>query len=103
MKIYFYFLILLLIAFIKSQNNCKTIIPNKSSDCLLSSEDKKIYTYCCYKNDKYGKECFAFDNEDYKIVMRMNQDEYYDPNLEFICNSASFIKLGMIFFIFCIF
>ena len=103
MKLYFYFLTITIISIIKAQQqNCKEIKPNSASDCKLSPLDKERYfIYCCYKSDEFGKDCFAFDKEDYRIVQNLNKEHYYGDNIDFQCNSSSFIKLGLLLFILC--
>ena len=102
MKLYFYFSFLILLINIRSESDCEKIKPMQYTDCKLSAEDKKRFKHCCYKNDKFGKECFAFDEYDYKIVESLNSENYYGNVTEFKCNS-SFLKLGILFFILCLF
>ena len=99
MKFYFYISVLVILIYTKPESDCENTKPIQYSDCLLSDQDKKIFKYCCYKNDKYGKDCFAFDEYDYKIVMRMNKEEYYSNDTEFVCNSSTFLRKGITFFI----
>ena len=101
MKFDLYFLIIVIISYIKGQQqNCKEIKPNSASDCILSPLDKQSqFIYCCYKSDEYGKDCFAFDKEDYRIVQNLNNEHYYGDNIDFQCNSSSLIKLELLLFI----
>ena len=87
--------------------NCKNIKPTKASDCVLSKADMDMgYKYCCY-NNYGGKECDAYDEEDYQIDLAsfqlLKQD---DPNIVFDCgnnkgndNKAGFINISIIFII----
>ena len=101
MKLYLYLLTIIIISYIKAQQqNCKEIKPNNASDCILSQADKeKFFVYCCYKSDEFGKDCFAFDKEDYRIVQNLNKENYYGTDIDFQCNSSSYIKLGSLLFI----
>ena len=103
MKLYLYFSILLILIYVKSDSDCENIKPNQFSDCILSIEDKKKYKYCCYKNDKYGKDCFAFKENEYTMVQSLNDENYYGNDTEFRCNSSSLLKLGILFLIFSLF
>lgn len=102
MKFHFFLLLLLLIAYVKSDTNCKDIKPNKASDCLLSKEDKKSYKYCCYEKTSTKEECNAYDETDYKMIKDFYKTFYGDLNLEYTldCNFSSFLKLAKIIALF---
>ena len=49
------------------KTDCAAIKPTKSSDCLLSKEDKKYFKYCCYESiSGIVSECFAFTQQGYE-------------------------------------
>ena len=82
--------------------NCKKIKPTKASDCTLSQADRdKGYKYCCYDNYE-GKECEAYDEEDYQLELAAYQlAKLDDPDVVFDCgkNKASFINISIIMII----
>ena len=107
MKMYFYFVTLFLIVYVKSEKNCRDIVPTKASDCVLSSTDKETAKYCCYEYNKYEnkKECEALDEDFYQLGLAFYGE--YPDQYEFECsssstkatrNSSSFIELGILFF-----
>ena len=50
--------------------NCQYIFnPQNASDCLLSSEDKKRYKYCCYDIIAFTNKCFPYNEQDYQIQL----------------------------------
>ena len=55
-------------------NDCQYISPEKSSDCVLSENDKKKYHYCCYKYYQGKKSCVG-DLEEY---YELNEELYKD-------------------------
>ena len=67
------------------QYDCNDIIPEKTSDCLLSPEDKKSFKYCCIINQFYEKECKSFTEAEYQIMNEVLTENEID--LEFECNA----------------
>ena len=57
------------------QYDCKNIIPNEASNCVLSPEDKNSYKYCCFEEN------IIYYNYDYKCVP-YNKSTYMDGLLE---------------------
>ena len=57
------------------QYDCKNIIPNEASNCVLSPEDKKSYKCCCFE-----KNILSY-NYNYKCVP-YNKSTYMDKLLE---------------------
>ena len=86
----------------KNAINCNNIKPTKASDCALSQADRDNgYKYCCYDNYE-GKECEAYDEEDYKLELAAYQlAKLDDPDVVFDCgkNKASFINISIIMII----
>ena len=50
--------------------NCEYIFnPQNGTDCILTSEDKKLYNYCCYEKNTYSNKCFPYNKEDYEFQL----------------------------------
>ena len=105
MKSYIGLLLLLLIAYSKSDSDCEKIKPEKASDCVLSEKDRKTYKYCCLQKLAGTLYCDAYNQDDYEI-QKAAYDAVYDSKLAegmtytFECNPSSFLKLSFIAFIF---
>ena len=63
MKSYIGLLLLLLIAYSKSDSDCEKIKPEKASDCVLSEKDKKTYKYCCLEKLAGTLYCDAYNQD----------------------------------------
>ena len=111
MKLYLTFMILLLVAYSKSETNCEDITPTKLSDCVLSEEDKKTnkYKYCCLDEFLGKLRCEAYTKESYEFLKELskelNKELGKDSKTESEpeCNNSSYLKFGIIFFIILLF
>ena len=76
-------------------NDCEYIVPEKTSDCVLSENDQKKYDFCCYKYNNGIKSC-APDTEDgyeiNKILYEDTKEDIYDCGV----NKGSFMDLSNI-------
>ncbi len=68
------------------QYNCNDIIPEKTSDCQLSPEDKKSFKYCCFTKTFLKKECKSFTEAEYQMELIVNE-VLKDMDYEFECNA----------------
>ena len=69
------------------QYDCNDIIPEKTSDCQLSPEDKKSFKYCCFTKSFYENKCESFTEADYQIQLTVNEAlKDNGMNYEFECN-----------------
>ena len=76
------------------QYDCNDIIPEKTSDCQLSPEDKKSFKYCCFTKTFYENKCESFNEAEYQMELTMNEvlkDNVMD--FEFECNTKEQEKL----------
>ena len=105
MKFYLTFIILLLVAYSKSDTNCESIKPSKASDCVLSAEDKKKYKYCCMEESIGTKYCDAYTKDEYDLQKEVYKeaDKAFGTKSVFECNNSSYLKFGIIFFIMLLF
>ena len=64
--------------------NCKYIFnPKNSSDCILTSKDKKNYKYCCYEKNSISNKCSPFTKVDYEFqLMMIDAYKHYDDDYE---------------------
>ena len=98
MKNYIILLLLISIFYVNSEKNCEDIKPSKISDCVLSSEDKKEYKYCCYdKIDDKEAECDALTQATYEVTkdLAKSMEKTFGSKVTFECNS-SYLKLSLI-------
>ena len=76
-------------------NDCEYIVPEKTSDCVLSENDKKKYDFCCYKYYNGIKSCAPDTENDYeynKILYEDTKEDIYDCGV----NKGSFMDLSNI-------
>ena len=68
--------------------NCETIKnPKSSSNCVLSSEDKKQYKYCCYEKYSYTSFCSPFTKMDYDLQLSITDTLKESFDYEFECET----------------
>lgn len=102
MKLYIAFLLLLLIIDPISNSDCSHIVPNKTSDCVLSKEDKKNYKYCCYEfnifYDRYA--CDSYTQTTYEITK-----DLVEKDDVFICNkfTSLYFRFTLLIFLLILF
>ena len=80
----------------KSAQDCLwTLWPLKASDCVLSEEDKKSYTYCCFEKEEgesYGM-CNAYSDSSFdKNELQEKYEKYGENSNNFICNDQTVTK-----------
>ena len=62
-------------------NDCEYIVPEKTSDCVLSENDRKKYDFCCYKYYNGIKSCAPDTENGYeynKILYKDTKEDIYD-------------------------
>ena len=62
-------------------NDCEYIVPEKTSDCVLSENDQKKYDFCCYKYINGIKSCAPDTEKAYemnKILYIDTKEDIYD-------------------------
>ena len=72
--------------------DCEAIKPTKSSDCLLSEEDKKYFKYCCYERiEGIIAGCSAFTQQTYEDELSYIKFLDLDPvsGIAFECNTGT--------------
>ena len=72
--------------------DCAAIKPTKSSDCVLSEEDKKYFKYCCYeKIEGIATECSAYTQQTYED--ELSYIKFFDldsvSGITFDCNTGT--------------
>ena len=81
------FYIFLVIQKSKAEENCRLIIPNKSSECKLSEKDKQSifnYKYCCFKRANTSEislhQCEPKTEAQYKTMIDKGEKCYNEEN-----------------------
>lgn len=106
MKFYHIILVLLLIAYINTEDGCKSIKnPSKKSDCngKLSSTEQNKYSHCCYVDNDEGKACVALKKDEFDSL-EQNIKEAKDKGEKvgtIECNS-SYLKIGLLSLLFAV-
>ncbi len=107
MKFYHIILILLLIVYINTEDDCDDIKnPSSKKDCngKLSSNDKeKKYTHCCFLENDGQKACLSFTQKEFDDIEK-NMKEAKDKGEKvgsIECNS-SYIKIGLLSLLFAV-